>query len=59
MNFFLGQGKTKEFCGWPGKFGNDSESQGKVKEIENKWLVLSVETILILFNGERMYFLVR
>ena len=23
MKFFLGQGKVREFCGWPGKFRKD------------------------------------
>ena len=31
-----GQGKVREFCGWPGKFRKDLESQGKVREFENK-----------------------
>ena len=38
MKFFPGQGKVREFCGWPGKFRKDLESQGKVREYENKWL---------------------
>ena len=38
MNFFPGRGKVREFCGWPGKFRKDLESQGKVREFENKWL---------------------
>ena len=38
MIFFPGQGKVREFCGWPGKFRKDLESQGKVREFENKWL---------------------
>ena len=29
MNFFPGQGKVREFYGWPGKFRKDLESQGK------------------------------
>ena len=28
MKFFPGQGKVMEFCGWPGKFRKDLESQG-------------------------------
>ena len=28
MNFFPGQGKVREFCGWSGKFRKDLESQG-------------------------------
>ena len=27
MKFFPGQGKVREFCGWPGKFRKDLESQ--------------------------------
>ena len=27
-NFFPGQGKVREFCGWPGKFRKDLKSQG-------------------------------
>ena len=38
MKFFLGQGKVREFCGWSGKFRKNLESQGKVREFENKWL---------------------
>ena len=38
MTFFPSQGKVREFCGWPGKFRKDLESQGKVMELENKWL---------------------
>ena len=29
MNFFPGKGKFREFCGWPGKFRWELESQGK------------------------------
>ena len=36
MKFFPGQGKVREFCGWPGKFRKDLESQGKVREFENR-----------------------
>ena len=38
MKFFPGQGKVREFSGWPGKFRKDLDSQGKVREFENKWL---------------------
>ena len=38
MKFFPSQGKVREFCGWPGKFRQDLENQGKVREFENKWL---------------------
>ena len=36
MKYFPGQGKVREFCGWSGKFRKDLESQGKVREFENK-----------------------
>ena len=36
MKFFPGQRKVREFCGWPGKFRKDLESQGKVREFKNK-----------------------
>ena len=35
---FPGQGKVGEFCGWPVKFRKNWESEGKVREFENKWL---------------------
>ena len=40
MKFFPDQGKVREFCGWPGKFSKDLDSQEKVGEFENicKWL---------------------
>ena len=38
LKFFPGQGKVREFGGRPGKFRKDLESQGKVREIENRWL---------------------
>ena len=38
MKFFPGQGKVRDFCGWSGKFREDLESQGKVREFEYKWL---------------------
>ena len=43
MKFFPGQGKVREFYGWPGKVRKDLESQGKVREFENKWLWESSE----------------
>ena len=36
MKFFPGQGKVREFCGWPGKIRKDLGSQGKLREFENK-----------------------
>ena len=41
MNFFPGQGKVREFCGWPGKFRMGLESQEKVREFENKNLKIN------------------
>ena len=38
MKFFPGQGKVREFCGWAGKCTKGLESQGKVREFENKLL---------------------
>ena len=38
MKFFPGQGKVREFCGWSEKFRKALESQGKVREFENKGL---------------------
>ena len=51
MKFFPGQGKVREFCGWPGNFRKDLASQGKVREIENNgygWQ--SSENLFILFK---------
>ena len=42
MKFFPGQGKVRELGWWPGKFRKDLESQGNVREFENKWLWLAV-----------------
>ena len=50
MNFFPGQGKVREFCVWSGKFRKDLESQGKVREFENKWLWQTSDNIFILFK---------
>ena len=50
MNFFPGQGKVREFCGWPEKFREDLKNQGKVREFENKWLWQSLKELYILFK---------
>ena len=47
MKFFPGQIKVREFSAWPGKFRKDMESQGKVREFENKWLWQAVFRTLI------------
>ena len=41
---------VREFCGWPRKFRKDFESQGKVREFENKWLWQVVFRKFILFK---------
>ena len=46
-DFFPGQGKVREFPGWPEKFRKDLENQGKVREFENKWLWQAVFRKLI------------
>ena len=58
MKFFPGQGKVREFCGWPGKFRKDLESQGKVREFENKWLWQAVfrKFIYPVLEGKRCTF---
>ena len=53
MKFFPGQGKVREFCGWPGKFRKDLESQGKVREFKNKWVWQAVLRKFILFKREK------
>ena len=47
MTFFPGQGKVREFCGWPEKVREDLESQGKVREFEGRQ---SLEVLFILFK---------
>ena len=50
MKFFPGQQKVREYCGWSEKFRKDLESQGKVREFENKWLWQTSENFFILFK---------
>ena len=52
MKFFPGRGKVREFCGWPGKFRKDLESEGKVREFENinGYSRQSPENLFILFK---------
>ena len=62
MKIFPCQGKVREFCGWPGKFRKDLESQGKVRELENKWLLMAgsfQKIYLFCPRGERVCFLMR
>ena len=50
MKFFPGQGKVKEFCGWPEKFIKDFESQGNAENSKiNSYGRQSSENLLILF----------
>ena len=58
MKFFPGQGKVREFYGWPGKFRKDLGSQGKVREFENKWLwqVVFKKFIYSVQEGKRCTF---
>ena len=60
-DIFPSQGKFREICGWPGKFRKDLESQGKVREFENKWLWQAVfrKFNLCCSKGERMYIFMR
>ena len=54
MKFFQGQGKIREFCGWPGKFRKDLESQGKVRKFEKYgYGTQSSENLFILFKREK------
>ena len=53
MKLFPGQGKIREFCGWSGKFRKALESQGKVREFENKWMWQADLRKFILFKREK------
>ena len=51
MKFFPDQRKVREFCGWPGKFRKDLESQGKSGNLEiNSYGRQSPENLFILFK---------
>ena len=58
MKFFPGQGKVRELCGWTGKFRKDLESQGKVREFENKgpWQAVCRKLIYSVQEGKRCTF---
>ena len=57
MKFFPDQGKVGEFCGWPGKFRKDLESQGKVREFEKKKAVAgSLQKIYSVQDGKGCIF---
>ena len=48
------RGKVREFCGWPGKFRKDWESQGKVKNLKiNGYGTQSSENVFTLFKWGR------
>ena len=52
MKFFPGQGKVREFYGWPGKFRKDLESQGKSGNLKiNSYGRQSSENLFILFKS--------
>ena len=53
MKLFPGQGKIREFCGWSGKFRKALGSQGKVRELENKWMWQADLRKFILFKREK------
>ena len=53
MKFFPGQGKVREFCGWPGKLRKGLKSQGKVREFENEWLWQGVFRKFILIKRRK------
>ena len=60
MKYFPGQWKVREFCGWSGKFIKDLESQGKVREFENKWLwQADFRKFIYSIQEGKMYFLMR
>ena len=49
--FFPGQGKVRELYRWSGKLRMDLDSQGKVREFENKWLwQADLKILFILFK---------
>ena len=58
-NFFQGQGKVRELCGWPGKFGKDLESRGKVREFEINGYGRQSSENYFFPRGERLYFVMR
>ena len=50
MKFFPCQGKVWEFCGWPGKFRKDLESQGKGNLKINGYGRQTSKNLFILFK---------
>ena len=60
MKIFLGQRNVREYCGWPGKFRKDLESQEKVRDLNiNGYGRQSSENLFVLFKRGRMYILMR
>ena len=51
MEFFPGQGKVREFCGWSGKFRKYLESQGKVRNLKINGC--GRQNLFILFKMEK------
>ena len=56
MNFFPGQGKVREFCGWPVKFRKVREKSGNLK-INGYGSLQKIH--LFCSKGEKIYFLMR
>ena len=52
MKYFPGQGKVREFCGWPGKFRKDLEGQVKVREFEKMAMAGSFQKIKSVQEGK-------
>ena len=55
MKFFPGQGKVREFYGWPGKFRKDLESQEKSWDLKINGYGRQSSENLFCSRGERMY----
>ena len=54
MKFFPGQGKVREFCGWPEKFRKDLEVREKSGNLKiNSFGRQSSENLFILFKREK------
>ena len=54
MNFVPGQGNVREFCGWPGKFRKDLESQEKSGNLKiNGYGRQTSENLFILFKRRK------
>ena len=54
MKNFPGQGKVREFCGWPGNFRKDFQRKGKVREFENGY-GRQFQKLFILFKRKKRH----